>query len=102
MGRLLVPRRVPEPRSVHSFSDGPCHKLHKRVAALEWGIPIIDPAFYASEKHCPDSLLEAIFQPAEGCVEGIPLLKERIRVMRECGRVFVDVSVVSYIPLESQ
>jgi len=91
VGRLLVSRRVPEPRSVHSLSDSPCHKLHKCDAALEWGIPIIDPAFYASEELCPDNLLEAIFRPAEGCVEEIPLLKERIRVMRECGRVFVDV-----------
>lgn len=98
MGRLLVSRRVPEPRSVIHSLISLCRKRRKRDAALEWGIPIIDPAFYASEERCPDSLLEAIFRPAEGCAEEIPLLKERIRVMRECGRVFVDVSTLSYMP----
>lgn len=77
-------------------------KMHKRDPALEWGIPITDPTFYASEELCPDSLLEEIFRPADGCVEKIPLLKERIRVMRECGQIFVDVSTLPYTPSVSQ
>jgi len=87
--------------SIHSLNRL-CCKLHERDAALEWGIPIIDPAFYASEELCPDSLLEEIFRPADGRAEEIPLLKERIRVMRECGRVFVDVSTLFYVPSVSQ
>ncbi|KAJ6539612.1 hypothetical protein B0H19DRAFT_1179824 [Mycena capillaripes] len=48
-------------------------------------IPITDPNFYSSETLCPDSLIEHVFRPAEGCSETIPLLRERIAVMREVG-----------------
>lgn len=61
-------------------------------AALENGIPITNPRFYSSEKDCPDSLIEEVFQPAPGCVESIPLLEERIRVMRQAGALLVKVS----------
>ncbi|RPD57443.1 hypothetical protein L226DRAFT_467652 [Lentinus tigrinus ALCF2SS1-7] len=53
--------------------------------ALEDGIPITDPAFYASETRCPDSLIEHVFRPAAQSTEGIPLLHERVRVLREVG-----------------
>ncbi|KAJ3556504.1 hypothetical protein NM688_g1993 [Phlebia brevispora] len=55
--------------------------------ALEAGLPFTDPAFYASEIDCPDSLIEKIFQPAVGCSEGIPLLQERIAILRENGAI---------------
>lgn len=55
--------------------------------ALEEGIPFTDPAFYADEKRCPDSLVEHVFRGAPGCREPMPLLKDRIAVMRACGRV---------------
>ncbi|KAI0917446.1 hypothetical protein AcW1_007358 [Taiwanofungus camphoratus] len=55
--------------------------------ALEEGIPFTDPAFYSSEQECPDSLFEHIFRPAPHCSETIPLLNERIRVLREVGRI---------------
>ncbi|KAG8815220.1 hypothetical protein FRC19_001180 [Serendipita sp. 401] len=58
--------------------------------ALESGIPITDPSFYASEIACPDSIIESIFEPADGCIETIPLLKERIRILREVGRTLVE------------
>ncbi|CAE6519784.1 unnamed protein product [Rhizoctonia solani] len=58
--------------------------------ALENGIPITDPRFYASQKDCPDSLIETVFQPASGCLETIPLLQERIRVMRQAGAILVE------------
>ncbi|KAJ6515612.1 hypothetical protein C8R45DRAFT_888552 [Mycena sanguinolenta] len=48
-------------------------------------IPITDPNFYSSETLCPDSLIEHVFRPAEGCGENIPLLAQRIAIMREVG-----------------
>jgi len=48
-------------------------------------IPITDPNFYSSETLCPDSLIEHVFRPADGCSETIPLLTHRIAVMREVG-----------------
>ncbi|KAF7355547.1 Queuosine salvage protein [Mycena sanguinolenta] len=48
-------------------------------------IPITDPNFYSSETLCPDSLIEHVFRPAEGCNETIPLLAQRIAIMREVG-----------------
>ncbi|KAA1469672.1 hypothetical protein DENSPDRAFT_816777 [Dentipellis sp. KUC8613] len=53
--------------------------------ALDEDIPITSPAFYASEALCPDSLIEHVFRAAPRCREGIPLLRERIAVMREVG-----------------
>ncbi|KAF8682314.1 Anaphase promoting complex (APC) subunit 2 [Rhizoctonia solani] len=58
--------------------------------ALEKGIPITDPKFYSSQRDCPDSLIESVFEPASGCLEPIPLLKERIHVMREAGTILVE------------
>ncbi|KAJ7653482.1 hypothetical protein B0H17DRAFT_1100696 [Mycena rosella] len=55
--------------------------------ALQDGIPITDPNFYSSETLCPDSLIEHVFRAAEGCSETIPLLSQRIAVMREVGFV---------------
>lgn len=58
--------------------------------ALEEGIPITDPAFYSSEASCPDSLVEHIFRPASRCDETIPLIKERIAILREVGSIMVN------------
>ncbi|KAL5520082.1 hypothetical protein ACEPAG_1742 [Sanghuangporus baumii] len=58
--------------------------------ALESGIPITDPAFYSSLERCPDSLIEYIFTPAAQCTEGIPLLMERIAILREVGGILCD------------
>ncbi|KAI0039778.1 hypothetical protein FA95DRAFT_1599696 [Auriscalpium vulgare] len=55
--------------------------------ALEEGIPITDPAFYKSETRCPDSLLAHVFRAAPQSTEGIPLLPERIAIMREVGYI---------------
>ncbi|KAH8114472.1 hypothetical protein DFH11DRAFT_1688975 [Phellopilus nigrolimitatus] len=55
--------------------------------ALENGIPITDPAFYASAERCPDSTIAAVFKPAPQSTEGIPLLKERIAIIREVGTI---------------
>ncbi|GLB38637.1 putative potential Queuosine, Q, salvage protein family protein [Lyophyllum shimeji] len=50
-------------------------------------VPITDPNFYSSETACPDSLIEHVFRPAEQSAETIPLLRQRIAVMREVGSV---------------
>ncbi|KAF8527574.1 hypothetical protein BU17DRAFT_73969 [Hysterangium stoloniferum] len=69
--------------------------------ALEANIPITDPVFYCSKQRCPDSLLEDVFRPAACCVESIPLLTERIAVMREVGSVLVSKFGGSYAGLLS-
>ena len=60
--------------------------------ALESGIPFTDPTFYSSEDRCPDELITEIFKPAPQCIEEMPLLKERIRILRENGKILCDVS----------
>ncbi|KAG6872017.1 hypothetical protein C0995_013895 [Termitomyces sp. Mi166 len=50
-------------------------------------IPITDPNFYSSEVLCPDSLIEHVFRPSPQSSESIPLLKERITIMREVGSI---------------
>lgn len=61
------------------------------AAALEEGIPITDPLFYASETRCPDALVEHIFRPAPQSLESIPLLRERIAVLRQNGAILCEV-----------
>ncbi|KAF8610389.1 hypothetical protein BDV93DRAFT_14677 [Ceratobasidium sp. AG-I] len=58
--------------------------------ALESGVPITDPNFYASEIACPDDVIKEVFRPALGCNEEIPLMQERIRVMRQAGSILVN------------
>lgn len=59
--------------------------------ALEDDIPITDPHFYSSETLCPDSLIEHIFRPAKQSSEPLPLLRERIAIMREVGFILCNV-----------
>ncbi|KAF9208308.1 hypothetical protein BGZ49_009270 [Haplosporangium sp. Z 27] len=56
--------------------------------ALEEGIPITTPEFFASEERLPDKEIERIFR--SDTKEQIPLLQDRIRVMREAGRVLTE------------
>jgi Queuosine salvage protein len=64
------------------------------LPALEAKIPITDPSFYYSKTSCPDTVLESVFRPASQCSEPMPLLAQRISVMREVGAVLVSVSIV--------
>ena len=41
---------------------------------------------------CPDSVLEDIFQPSDERMEAIPLLSERIAILREVGTILCSVS----------
>lgn len=74
-------------------SSGRCTSGDRNVIliALEEDIPITDPAFYSSEHRCPDSLISYVFRPAPQSTEQIPLLEERIAVMREVGSVLCNV-----------
>ena len=67
------------------------------IIALEEGISITDPSFYASEDLCPDVLISHIFRPASQCSEAIPLLKERIAILREAGGILHTVSFLVYL-----
>lgn len=65
--------------------------------ALEENIPITDPAFYSSEGLCPDSLIAYVFRAATQCRESIPLLQERIAIMREVGSILCNNFNGSYL-----
>lgn len=91
MGGLLVPVGCTEQR-LDMYS--PLRLAFMCFAALERGIPIVDPSFYGDSVLCPDSLLEEIFKPADGCAETMPLLRERISIMRQIGKIFVEVSAL--------
>lgn len=53
--------------------------------AMDEGVPIISPAFYSSKLLCPDALLARVFRPAAQSSETMPLLQERIQLIRENG-----------------
>ncbi|KAH9935106.1 uncharacterized protein BXZ73DRAFT_45440 [Epithele typhae] len=55
--------------------------------ALEAGLPVTDPEFYSSPSRCPDSMVAHIFRMAEQSDEGIPLLSERVSILRENGDI---------------
>lgn len=65
--------------------------------ALEEGTPITDPKFYSSETRCPDSLIAHIFRAASESAESLPLLNERIAIMREVGAILCDVNFLIHI-----
>ncbi|KAI6016251.1 hypothetical protein EDC04DRAFT_2577684 [Pisolithus marmoratus] len=67
--------------------------------ALGENIPITDPAFYSSESLCPDSLIAYVFRAAAQCREPIPLLQERIAIMREVGSILCNNFNGSYLGL---
>ena len=67
------------------------------IVALEENIPITDPSFYSSEILCPDSLIMNIFRPADQSSEPIPLLRERIAIMRENGHILCHVRLFPFI-----
>lgn len=59
--------------------------------ALEQEIPITSPDFWIDEERCTDDILRTVF--ASGTEEEIPMLDERIRCLREAGRILDEVSV---------
>ncbi|OAX44344.1 hypothetical protein K503DRAFT_450378 [Rhizopogon vinicolor AM-OR11-026] len=67
--------------------------------ALEEGIPITDPKFYSSETQCPDSLIAHVFRAAPESAEPLPLLNERLTIMREVGAILCNDFGGSYLGL---
>ena len=88
---LVTGRWLPRSTEVRvALRDAWTH-AHAPRAAIEAGIPITDPQFYSSSAKCPDEAIEHIFRPAAQCSESIPLLKERIVILRENGRILCEV-----------
>jgi hypothetical protein len=58
---------------------------------LEEDIPFIDPEFYST---CSDETIAHIFRTAPRSKEPIPLLKERMAILRENGGILVKVGRV--------
>ncbi|KAG0237734.1 hypothetical protein BGW42_000140 [Actinomortierella wolfii] len=56
--------------------------------ALAEGIPITTPSFFASPEKFPDDEIARVFR--SDTIEPIPMLKERIAVIREAGRVLME------------
>lgn len=66
--------------------------------ALEQEIPITSPEFWVDEERCTEDVLRAVF--SSGTEEEIPMFDERVRCLREAGRVLeeeFDGSVVTLI-----
>ncbi|KIJ62549.1 hypothetical protein HYDPIDRAFT_114191 [Hydnomerulius pinastri MD-312] len=83
-----------EERTVHTGYWSLVAALNR---ALEENIPITDPAFYSSEVLCPDSLIVNVFRAASQSTEEVPLLKERIAIMREVGSILCNNFGGSYL-----
>lgn len=49
--------------------------------------------FYGDPDQCPDSMVEYIFRAAPQSKEGIPLLAERISILRQNGEVLCKVEL---------
>jgi hypothetical protein len=91
LDRILVSSCFSEQGLVcYLYTGKVTHSLVLAVA-LEEDIPITDPQFYSSETLCPDSLIEHVFRAAKQSGEQIPLLQERIAVMREVGFILCSV-----------
>jgi len=58
--------------------------------ALERGIPITDPKFYSSLDQCPDILLQSVFASHAKSEEMMPILKERIVILRQVGSLLCE------------
>ena len=57
--------------------------------ALHEGLPITRPSFWSDELECSDDVLRHVFRSSTS--EEMPLLEDRIRCMREAGRILQEV-----------
>jgi hypothetical protein len=57
--------------------------------ALEQDIPITDPGFWVDEERCTDDVLKTVF--SSGTEEQIPMFDERVRCLRDAGRILEEV-----------
>lgn len=65
--------------------------------ALDMDIPITDPTFWVDEEKCSDEVLKTVFSSGMEDGEEISMFDERVKVLREAGRVLEE---VSYLPLQ--
>ena len=57
--------------------------------ALEQDIPITSPEFWVDEERCTDEVLRTVF--SSGTEESIPMFEERVRCLRDAGRILEEV-----------
>jgi hypothetical protein len=57
--------------------------------ALEQDVPITSPEFWIDEERCTEDVLRTVF--SSGTEEEIPLFDERVRCLREAGRILEEV-----------
>jgi hypothetical protein len=57
--------------------------------ALEQDIPITSPEFWVDQEQCSEDVLKTIF--SSGTDEQIPMFDERVRCLREAGRILEEV-----------
>ncbi|KAJ3573185.1 hypothetical protein NP233_g2602 [Leucocoprinus birnbaumii] len=67
-------------------------------ALWEEDIPFVNPEFYSSETLCPESLIEHVFRPTPESTESMPLIRDRIRIMRENGSILCNVGARLALP----
>jgi hypothetical protein len=58
--------------------------------ALDEDIPITSPEFWVDEEKCTDEVLQTVFRSAND--EQAPMLEQRIRCLRDAGRVLEEVN----------
>lgn len=58
--------------------------------ALEQGIPITSPDFWVDGERCTDEVLRTVFGSGTG--EEIPMFEERVRCLRDAGRILEQVT----------
>jgi len=63
--------------------------------ALDGDIPITSPEFWINEEKCTDELLKTVFQGMTE--EEAPILEQRIKCLREAGRVLDEVGLLRSI-----
>jgi hypothetical protein len=61
--------------------------------ALEQDIPITSPDFWVDEERCTDDVLRTVF--SSGTDEEMPMLDERMRCLRDAGRILEEVCNLS-------
>lgn len=68
--------------------------------ALEQDVPITSPEFWTDEEKCSEDVLRTVF--SSGTEEEIPMFDERVRCLREAGRVMEEVASPSSFPTPYQ
>ena len=66
--------------------------------ALEQDIPITSPEFWVDEEKCTDDVLRTVF--SSGADEEMPMLDERMRCLRDAGRILEEVRSIPTFVLD--